>query len=56
MVGTDLEKAGSEIASIVSGNHSSIVSSTKVIYENTSYGGRKRCKGCTVLNRLREER
>ena len=24
------------------------------MYENTSYGGRKRCKGCTVLNRLRE--
>ena len=24
------------------------------MYENTSYDGRKRCKGCTVLNRLRE--
>ena len=24
------------------------------MYENTSYGGRKRCKDCTVLNRLRE--
>ena len=24
------------------------------MYENTSYDDRKRCKGCTVLNRLRE--